>query len=130
MNSEKWCSTARKLFTALTVIIVLLVFISAVIQAVALGEQDAGAAVWAFFIYMIGGCLGAAIWWFITRWLIFVLEELIEARKSREKLNKALFESFYRENARTHRRKACGGKRRQRCSAQERYGQQLCPLRR
>lgn len=99
MNSEKWCSTARKLFTALTVIIVLLVFINAVIQAVALGEQDAGAAVWAFFIYMIGGCLGAAIWWFITRWLIFVLEELVEARKSREKLNKALFESFYREKA-------------------------------
>lgn len=58
MNSEKWCSTARKLFTALTVIIVLLVFINAVIQAVALGEQDAGAAVWAFFIIMIGGCLG------------------------------------------------------------------------
>lgn len=99
MNSEKWCSTARKLFDVLTAIIVLLLFISAVIEAVALGRQDAGTAVWTFFLTMIAGCLGAAIWWFITRWLIFVLEELVEARKSRDKLNKVLLESFFREKA-------------------------------
>lgn len=98
MNSEKWCSVAKKLFTVIAVLIVVVMFISALIQALTIGSVDAGQATLNFFIQFITACITAAMWWFVTRWCIFVLEELIAARKDREKLRKTLFESYYKES--------------------------------